>query len=393
MAEKTKKENMKKDNTRNENTAEGKVITKYDRKKQQREAERARERRNKKITIAVLIVIAIGIVAALSAVLYQQYNKRFGTYVTIGNYEIKAVEYDYYYNNSLNNFMSTYGSYASYFGLDTSKDLSAQQYTDDMSWADYFDQNAMNALQQAKALKDDAEKNGFTYNTDEEYNAFVTQMQSAADEAGTSLKEYYKTAYGTYATQSSIETVERENLFVNAYYKHLEETQALTDAEKDTYYAENKDIYDLLDYRIMTVMDETKANAMLAAVTDSESFKNLCIEYAEDTDKESYQNADTSLKQSQTQSQITADSAAIAWLMDASRKEGDKAVFEDSNTKGTFYVVYFINRYTNDTQKDSASAEALNERLSAYIEELCKNYDLKAGLKHVTEWTTAATAE
>ena len=62
----------------------------------------------------------------------SQYNK------ANAKVEIQKAEFDYYYYSSLNSFASTYGSYLSYFGLDTSKPLDQQQYSDTMTWDDYL---------------------------------------------------------------------------------------------------------------------------------------------------------------------------------------------------------------------------------------------------------------
>lgn len=76
---------------------------------------------------------------------YTKYAAVHNTYVKIGDHEITKVEYDYYYNNAVNSYLSMYGSYLPYMGLDTSKDFAQQQYTDNMTWKDYFDQSGKHA--------------------------------------------------------------------------------------------------------------------------------------------------------------------------------------------------------------------------------------------------------
>ena len=78
----------------------------------------------------------------------------------------------------MNNYINTYGSFISYLGLDTSVDFDKQQYDETKTWKDYFDQ--MTVDEQIKpifALLDEAQKNGFTYDAAEDYDAYVASIQ------------------------------------------------------------------------------------------------------------------------------------------------------------------------------------------------------------------------
>lgn len=46
---------------------------------------------------------------------------------------VNKVEFDYQYNLTKNNYIVQHGSYLTYFGLDTSKDLSTQMYSDTLT--------------------------------------------------------------------------------------------------------------------------------------------------------------------------------------------------------------------------------------------------------------------
>ena len=121
-----------------------KVMTKYDRKMEKRRIEEEKERKAQKRlkigSIAILAAIAAAIVISIGLSAYNKYSALHNAYIKIGDHEITRVEYDYYYNNSVNSYVSMYGSLLSYMGLDTTSDFSKQQYTDNMTWKDYFDQ-------------------------------------------------------------------------------------------------------------------------------------------------------------------------------------------------------------------------------------------------------------
>ena len=151
MSEKNNKSNSPADNTKSE-----KKMTKYDLKMQRRQEEEKKAKKEKAIikTGCILAVIICVCIAAWK--FYDNYQEKHGPYITVGDHEIQKAEFDYYYYSSLNSFASTYGSYLSYFGLDTSKPLDQQQYSDTMTWDDYFQQQAVNQLKNVYALTDEA---------------------------------------------------------------------------------------------------------------------------------------------------------------------------------------------------------------------------------------------
>ena len=137
-------------------------------------------KKEKKIikTGCILAVVICVCIAAWK--FYDNYQEKHGPYITVGSHEIQKAEFDYYYYSSLNSFASTYGSYLSYFGLDTSKPLDQQQYSDTMTWDDYFQQQAVNQLKNVYALTDEANEKGFEYDASSDYDDMVTSIKSYA---------------------------------------------------------------------------------------------------------------------------------------------------------------------------------------------------------------------
>lgn len=127
-------------------------------------------------------------------------------YVTVGDHSLSQVEYDYYFNSTVSNYLNTYSSFLSYMGLDTSVPYDEQQYSEDMTWQEYFEQSTVEQMKREFALLDDAAKNGFEYDTTDDYNSFLEQAKSAADTDKVSLQAYYKTMFGQYATAKTLKT-------------------------------------------------------------------------------------------------------------------------------------------------------------------------------------------
>ena len=216
MSEKNNKSNSPADNTKSE-----KKMTKYDLKMQRRQEEEKKAKKEKAIikTGCILAVIICVCIAAWK--FYDNYQEKHGPYITVGDHEIQKAEFDYYYYSSLNSFASTYGSYLSYFGLDTSKPLDQQQYSDTMTWDDYFQQQAVNQLKNVYALTDEANEKGFEYDASSDYDDMVTSIKSYAQQQGVSEDEYCKSVFGSDATLEGIKPYVEMSGLASAYYNDV----------------------------------------------------------------------------------------------------------------------------------------------------------------------------
>ena len=239
--------------TENKEQTEQKVMTKYDRKVQKRKEEKEKEKKEERISTAIGIVVLVALVCLVASFPIRTYLATHETYVVVNGEAVNKVEFDYQYNLTKNNYITQYGSYLTYFGLDTSKDLSTQMYSDTLTWQDYFEQNAVESLKQNKALMAEAKAAGFTYDTTDEYNTFKETIKTSAASAGISEKEYVRSIYGSYATMGRIEEYVKNDMVMNAYYQKLQEDNAPSDDEIQSYYEENKATYDSVDYRLTTI--------------------------------------------------------------------------------------------------------------------------------------------
>lgn len=355
-----------------------KVVTKYDKKVQERKRQEAQEIRNKKIFKISSIVVVIAIIIGIASYFVVRHNNIYGEYITVGDNEITKIEFDYYYNDTANNYISSYSSYLSYIGLDTSKSYADQESPYGMTWDEYFKQGAVELLKQTKALVADSKAKDFKYDVTSDYNSFNDSINQAASSASESLKAYYKTRFGTYATESNLESVIKEYLTATAYYSQLAEKNTPSDTEITAYYEANKDKYDSYDYRMLSVSTEDAANEMLAKVQDETSFATLCKTYASDSEKSKYESEDASLVKG------TLSSSAIysSWLYDSSRKAGDKTVVADSDN-GVYYVLYFVNRYFDDATNKTISDTIINDAVTNYVKTLTDKYTVTDNHNHL----------
>jgi len=303
--------------------------------------------------------------------LVVRHNDIYGEYIAVGDNEISKMEFDYYYNSTASEFVTTYSSYLSYFNLDTTKSYADQKYSDSMTWEDYFDQGTVEVIKQTKAILVDAKSKGFQYDVTADYNTYVNSIKDAASSSSVSLKSFYKSKFGTYATASNMESVFKDYLTAGAYSSQLTQQNTPSTDEIAAYYQANKDKYDSIDYRVLSVATQDAANEMLAKVSDETSFATLCKTYAADADKSKYETDDTSLVKGGTSSSIS--SAYSSWLYDSSRVAGDKTVLEDTDNS-VFCVVYFVNRYYDDTNNQTISSTMASSAVKTYIDALTADY-------------------
>lgn len=400
--------------TENKEQTEQKVMTKYDRKVQKRKEEKEKEKKEERISMAIGIVVLVALVCLVASFPIRTYLATHETYVVVNGEAVNKVEFDYQYNLTKNNYITQYGSYLTYFGLDTSKDLSTQMYSDTLSWQDYFEQMAVENLKQSKAMKAAADAEGFTYDTTDEYNTFKETIKTSAASAGISEKEYIRSIYGAYATMSRIEQYVKNDMVMNAYYEKLQEDNAPSDDEIQSYYEENKATYDSVDYRLTTIEADlpTEPTELADPVEETASTDTAAdgTAAADTTQDTAYQPSDAEIAKAMEDAKVLADDAeqTVAkdgeaheneqkssvnylisdWLFDDARKAGDTTVITNDNSH-CYYVVAFEQRYLDETSsadvrviiptEDKTGEEILEEWKSGAatedsFAELCKKY-------------------
>lgn len=440
MSGKGKKQNGQADGSNSQKPE--KKLTKYDLKMQRRREEALRQQRTARYSAIAGVVIVLIVVAVLATKIYGGYQDKHGTYVTVGEHEVQRAEYEYYYYSSINSLYSYYGNYLSYMGLDLSQPLDQQTYMDDMTWKDYFDQQAVEQLKQVYALTEEAEAAGFEYDAAADVDAAVESLETSAGDADMTVSEYVKASYGSLATLDNVKSFVEKSSIATAYYNSVEDATEVTSDEVNAYYDENKDNYDSVDYLICKIeadmpeeeteaaetdaveteiaesetlseeeqaakeaeeeavkaaaMEEAKAKAdeMLTQVTDESSFSPLYADYATDNTVEFEK---TNVKKS-----AVSPTAVAEWLFDNARQAGDKTVIEDS-TNNAYYVVYFKERYLDHAKTvdvrhiliraDAETTDDMTDEEKTTAEENAKSEAKKKAEDVYEEWKNGDATE
>lgn len=358
---------MSKKVTENTEEKQEKVLTRYDLKMQRKAEEKKKAERERIISSIICLVIAAALLCLVISFPIKTYLSVNGTYIKVAGESVSKVEFDYYYNVVKNDYISQNGYYLSMLGLSLDGDMSTQMYSDTLTWQDYFEQLAVQNIANNKALRDQAKAEGFTYDAAQDYADYRASVKEAASEVNLSEKAYLQLYYGSYSNVSRLKNIVIEALETNAYYQKVSEEKTPSEEEIQAYYEENKDTYDSVDYRIITVNAElpTEPTDLADPVEETENTEGEStdtetayvpseaeIEFAM---QEAYAEAEEALKNISSEGELRENAlkSSVAtllrdWLFDAGRKAGDTTIIE-STSSHFYYVVEFENRYRDET--------------------------------------------
>ncbi|HHU23354.1 MAG TPA: hypothetical protein GXZ52_08100 [Clostridiales bacterium] len=319
---------------------------------QERLAQQKRYKRTISIIIAVVAVLLIAVILLNSNLFYTVLPA-----VSIGGESYTTAEFNYMYFTNYYNFIQSYGDI-----FDTSKPLSKQPFSADMTWEDYFKQSTIDSLREMTMLCQRAEEAGFTLSQEEkdEIEINLHNLQNIYTLYGyPSLKQYLAAVYGRGCTLETVEKMMTKSYIANGYSKQVYDSLAYTDEELESHYQEKRDEYDSINYRYYyvngsadkeagideeTVMANAKEKAELIAagsVGDEEAFASLVYEHANEDEKEDYKDRDSTLMSARG-GYLSAEYSE--WLLSDERVYGETTVIEGG---AGYHVLMFISREDN----------------------------------------------
>lgn len=315
---------------------------------------------------------------------------------TAGEYELTLGQLQVYYWMEFRNFMSQYGTYASYFGLDVSQPLDTQMCSgleEARTWQQFFLEGALNSWNNYRAMAAEADANGFE---------LTEQQRAAIDNAAAELEEAAAAngfESGIAMLHSSLGAGAELEDYVyfmelyykaNGYYAQIAQGFEPTDEQLDDYFEEHAEGYaasgitkdtKLVNVRHILVYpegadgtnlatqefsdeawaaSEKKAQEILdqflAGDKTEKSFAALANEYSEDPGS----NTNGGLYENVSEGEMVA--AFNDWCFDAARQVGDTGIVK---TNYGYHVMYFSGSQTtwqkyarNDYMVENATAAA-----------------------------------
>lgn len=338
------------------------------------------------ICMAAILVVALffGIRQTITA---NGTMEKKTTALTVGEHKISGAELNYFYIDTVNNFMSTYGSYAAMFGLDTSKALDEQAFNPETgeTWADYLLGSAESSAKSNYALADAAKEAGYTLsdNAKASVDAVINSMDAYGAMSGYGDgKAYLKAMYGNGASMDSYRAYLEQSFLAEEYRDFYTNGLTYTDDQIRAAESENFDQYSSYSFNYYylsatrfleggtegengtTYTDEEKAASVKAAEAAANEVMDAEIASVADLDAAI---AALSINEGQTASSTASEnmlyssisSAYAEWVTDSARKEGDLTIIPNTNTSvgedgkettttSGYYLVYFVGK--NDNQ-------------------------------------------
>lgn len=342
-------------------------------------AEAKKKRKNHIIAaVVIVLVLALAVGGTYFGVIQPNRAVKTATAVQVGEHAITPAEMNFYYMDTVYQFYSQYGNYLSYV-LDTTKSLDTQYYdqTNDITWADHFQEEAAKTAATNYALYDDAVAQGAGL-TDEQAEELEQEIESmkttlSTNEAYKDFDDYLAKAYGKGCNEETYRQYRQVQLVANQFCTDYADSLTYSDVEVEEAYQMDTQKYTNVTYRsfyvsksyfMQEVADdateeeqtaaeeaalkqaEEKAVEMTEACEgDERAFAQWARDIVPESSKETYADEDVTL--TTECSYENTSTYGRDWLYDEQRQNGDTAYFSASDDTG-YYVYYFIGTTDND---------------------------------------------
>ena len=331
---------------------------------------------------------------------------------TMGDAKLTNAELQVYYWMEFYDFMQYYGSYLSSLGLDYTQPLSEQYVTDsEMTWEQYFLENALSSWQRYQTLMLMAEDTQFAY--PEEVKNYLETITTALE---TNAKNYgYDSAEAMIqADMGPGGTLEGYNAYMEhcnkgiSYFNHLYQNQVPTAAEIEAYFNENaetletdygvtKDSGKLIDVRHILVVPQGGTEDENGEVTYSDQEWADCLAEAEgilnewktgDATENSFADLANTYSQD-TGSNTTGGLYSYVylgemvepfeqWCFDESRQYGDTGIVK---TDFGYHIMYFV--YGEEGWSRRATEALITDAINQQIAQIQEQTPMKVTYKKI----------
>ena len=338
------------------------------------------------VVLVALIVFAV-VISVNRSVEARGVHEKNTIAATIGSHELSNAELSYYYIDYVNNYVNTYGSYLSLFGLDTSKTLDQQVYSSETgeTWADFFISQAASTAQSTLSLADAADAEGFTLPEEQQtqVDLLSTNLDSYAKIYGyKDADAFLKAQYGNGSSKEDYLAYYSRNLLASAYQTAHQDALSYTNdqiREADSQDPTKYSSYSYAQYHVPTskfltggTTDENgtttytaaerdaamvAAKAAIAPLLKAADLEELNTAIGEMTINEGTE-ASATVYTNQARSGI--NTYLTDWITDEARQEGDITSIEvpstvtdengeDLETVSAYYVVMYTGKNDNET--------------------------------------------
>lgn len=371
----------------------------------------------------------------------------------VGDEELTNAEFQIYYWMQFYNFMNSYGSYAAYFGLDATKELSEQDSmepvteasvedaesepdaaepaaettaadteTKMLTWEQYFISTALDSYRQYKALELKARSEGIEIA--ETYRTYLdnldADLQTAASNAGFgSPEEYLQASFGAGVTLEDYKAYMDSYLLAISYSSHLQESVTYTDDDISSYYDSKAEEYaaqgvEKIDKNVVNVrhilvkpeqdLDEDGDGTMDASSEEAwaaaeEKANELYAQWQENATEENFaamatENSDDSGSSSNGGLYENVYPGQMVtefndWCFDPSRTAGDHGLVK---TIHGYHILYFVSTGDQIHWFETAKEGYISEQYGNMMQDVIDEFSLKVNYRNIVVSTLAAVS-
>lgn len=328
------------------------------------EKEAQQVKKDKRNTLIYIIIAVVFVLVGVAAIIWNSgLIQKNATAVTVNGETYTAAEVNFHYVNAYQSFLSEYGDYLSYIGLDTTVSLKNQEYTEGYSWFDYFLDSALYQLTSVAALTDAAAAEGYVYSDslEEQLTSTMEELELYAPMMGYADGDAYLVAnYGSTMTTELYQSLLRLALQASEYSTTYQNSLVYDEAALNAAYEADSTMYDYVDYELVYINNpvattdadgntiEVTDEMTAAAYAEAESIAQAILDDynagASLSDvADSYDIATYSLSES---AYYNEDLVSI-WAYEDGRQSGDAEIITmDGST--AMYVVAFQSRYREE---------------------------------------------
>ena len=376
------------------------------------------------IVAAILVIVLVGGIVASYSIINSGIIERNQIAMKSENYEISSAMMNYYFNTLYQNYSSSYSA----LGLDASKPLKEQKYTEDQTWHDFFMNLAKNNVRQLLVLAEAAKADGFTLDSDESHDHSADEtlaaIKTVASTYGVTLDYYLENVYGEGVNEKVFRQCYELSEIASHYSEKMTDSYKFESADWDKYYKENKDTFNKVDYLSYTfkveetkvdkdATDDEKAAAKALDKEEAERLEKLAGELAATKDADAFKTyvesyLRTDLYKDKTEEELKKDKIDIdekiedlltegatnstttdlnKWLFD--EKTVANATYQEKSKDGlSFTVAMILPAASTDLEDDCLYRDTYTLKDIRYIPFLSSSYkdsakDAKAAAEDV----------
>ena len=323
-----------------------------------------------------IIAVVFVIVAAAAIIWRTNVIPKTVTAATIDGVDYKVSEVDFYYANTVNDFMSRNYQQLAMMGVDISSPLDSQEipatvaaYLElepeaTMTWRTYFMDQTLEHMAAVQAVLKTAEEEGFVYpdSVQADYEDTMENLSSAALASGVSPTKYLQSQLSRTITEEIYGEQVLRTLQYGAYLDaYIDSLDYSSEALAAAYKADPK-TYDKVSYEVVnfSTAPETKTDAdgnPVEATTEETEAAKAAAKAAAEEMLAAYK-AGSDLATLATDAGLTtyssndmagySEGATVAeWLFDDARTAGDTAVLENGSN---YALVVFHDRFRRNEE-------------------------------------------